>query len=323
MIRAFTAVQPSGNLHIGNYFGAIKNFVKMQDHNDFFCIADLHALTLHQNPKQLKDSILKTAAIYIACGMDVSKTTIFQQSAIPEHGQLSWILGCNTPLGWMNRMIQFKEKSKNKADANLGLYSYPVLMTADILLYRASLVPIGEDQLQHINLANDIAARFNHTYKTDYFPEIQPLMTHNSSRIMSLRDGTKKMSKSDESDYSRINLLDDCDTIALKIKKSKSDSMEGVSYHKISRPECSNLLTIYGALTDTDPEKIAYRDKFSTFKQELTDVLIYTLEPIRNETVRLLQDPKYLYDVLEIGYTKASMVAESNLYDIKQIIGLE
>lgn len=326
--RLFSAVQPTGNLHLGNYLGAIKNYVELQKNYDggLFCIADLHALTVHQNPKELRESILKTVATYIACGIDPQQTQIFQQSAVPQHSELSWILGCNTPLGWMNRMIQFKEKSNSNEKSNLGLYSYPVLMAADILLYKGTCVPVGEDQLQHVNLANDIAQSFNHTYKTEYFPEIIPLLQKDACRIMSLRDGTKKMSKSEESDYSRINLTDDNDTIALKIRKAKSDSfIIGISYDKEYRPECSNLLTIYSGLVDTSPEAAAENLKgndFSSFKSFVADAIIHKITPIREEINKLMTDKELLTFILKRGNKEAREIAKNNIIEIKELVGL-
>jgi tryptophanyl-tRNA synthetase len=251
--RVLSGVQPTGNLHLGNYLGAIRNWVGLQDsHECLFMLADLHAITVPQNPADLTRNTRETAAAYIACGIDPKRSAIFPQSAVTMHAELAWILNCHTPLGWLNRMTQFKEKSgKNKEAAPVGLYAYPVLMAADILGYHATHVPVGEDQKQHLELARDIAGAFNRAYGEEFFPLPEPLIMPTAARIMSLRDGSKKMSKSDPSDYSRITLTDDADAIAKKIRKATSDSIEGVTYDPEGRPEVANLLTIYGALTNS------------------------------------------------------------------------
>lgn len=250
MKRVLSGVQPTGNLHLGNYLGAIRNWVGMQDsYKCLFCVVDMHAITIPQNPDELRQAIRQVTAAYIACGIDPKKSVIFPQSAVSAHAELGWILSCHTPLGWLNRMTQFKEKTgKNRDGASLGLYGYPVLMAADILAYKATHVPVGEDQKQHLELARDIAGAFNRYYCSDYFPLPEPLIMETAARIMSLRDGTKKMSKSDESDYSRVNLTDNADAIALKFRKAKSDSSPTIAYDPENRPEAANLINIYAAL---------------------------------------------------------------------------
>ncbi|MCB2081904.1 MAG: tryptophan--tRNA ligase, partial [Rickettsiales bacterium] len=292
----FSGVQPTGNLHLGNYLGAIRQWVRMQDsHHCIYCIVDLHAITVFQNPEALRESILTTAATYIACGVDPKRSIIFNQSAVPGHSELAWILGCHTPLGWLNRMTQFKEKAgKHRENAVLGLYSYPVLMAADILLYKATHVPVGEDQKQHLELARDIAGAFNRAYNQDVFPLPEPLILGGATRVMSLRDGSKKMSKSDESDFSRIHLTDDADTIRRKIMKAKADmEFDGIYYDAEKRPEISNLLTILAALQDVSVEEA--QKPFANagnkeFKEALADVAVSTLSPISTEIQRLIRD---------------------------------
>src|SRR5580658_3124318 len=255
MNRIFSGVQPTGNLHLGNYLGAIRNWVRLQrDFDCIFCIVDLHALTLPQDPAQLRAQTREVTAAYIAAGIDPDRCIIFNQSTVSGHAELSWLLGCLTPLGWLNRMTQFKEKAgKTRDEAGLGLYAYPVLMAADILLYKATHVPVGEDQKQHLELSRDIAGAFNRQYNVDFFPLPEPQILGEATRVMSLRDGTKKMSKSDESDYSRINLTDDADAIALKIKKAKTDAepLPAALADLQKRPEADNLVTIYAALADS------------------------------------------------------------------------
>lgn len=328
MSRVLSGVQPTGNLHLGNYLGAIKNWVNMQNtHECLFCIVDLHAITVAQDPKELLENTRKTAAAYIACGIDPKGSVIFHQSAVPEHSELAWFLSTITPLGWLNRMTQFKEKAgKHKDLSCLGLYSYPVLMAADILLYKATHVPVGEDQKQHLELTRDIAGAFNRQYNQDFFPLPEPLILGNATRVMSLRDGTKKMSKSEESDYSRINLTDDDDTIRRKIKKAKSDAGEKISYDVEERPEISNLLNIAAASTGVTVADILKQDYAShgsaAFKDGLADIMVDIISPIRKEIEHLSKDTGYLDGLLKSGAEKAREIASENIAQIKKIMGL-
>ncbi len=324
--RVLSGVQPTGNLHLGNYLGAIKNWTLLQDeHECLFCIVDLHAITVFQEPEKLKAATYDTIAAYIACGIDPKKSAIFNQASVKAHCELAWILGTITPLGWLNRMTQFKEKSgKYKENSGLGLYSYPVLMAADILLYHATHVPVGDDQKQHLELTRDIAALFNRTYNKEYFKLPEPLIQKEASRIMSLRDGTKKMSKSDESDYSRINLSDTADDIIRKIRKAKSDIFEGISYDEEKRPEASNLLNIYIAITGQERKKTYAEFEnygFSKFKDTLAEALVEHLSPINNEFRKLQKDRQYLHDLLAKGKEKANFIAETHIKEIKDIVG--
>jgi len=324
--RILSGVQPTGNLHLGNYLGAIRNWVKLQEsHECLFMLADLHAITVPQDPAQLRANVRETAAAYIACGIDPKKSAIFPQSSIAAHSELAWILSCHTPLGWLNRMTQFKEKAgKHKENAVLGLYSYPVLMAADILLYKATHVPVGEDQKQHLELCRDIAGAFNRQYNTEFFPIPEPLILGQGTRVMSLRDGTKKMSKSDESDYSRINLTDDADTIALKFRKAKSDMVEGMSYDEKERPEASNLLTIYAELKGITRDQAVAETadkKFSDFKNMLTDVAVEALSPITRTMRELVASPDYIDQVLASGVAAAKAVADQTMKEIKELVG--
>src|SRR5215469_5286310 len=294
MNRIFSGIQPTGNLHLGNYLGAIRNWVALQhDYDCIFCIVDLHALTQPQDPAELRDSTREVTATYLAAGIDPQRCTIFNQSMVSAHVELAWLLACLTPLGWLNRMTQFKEKAGKKREmAGLGLYAYPVLMAADILVYKATHVPVGEDQKQHLELARDIAGAFNRRYERDFFPLPEPQIFGPATRVMSLRDGTKKMSKSDTSDYSRINMTDDADTVALKIRRAKTDphplpedkkGLEG-------RPEAENLINIYAALSDGTQESVL-RDfggrQFSEFKNALADLTVTKIAPIAEEMRRL------------------------------------
>lgn len=326
MGRVLSGVQPTGNLHLGNYLGAIRHWVTMQEqHECLYCIVDLHAITVPQNPEELKNATLEVAAAYIACGIDPKHSAIFHQSAVPEHTELAWILGCKTPLGWLNRMTQFKEKAGKKKDqASLGLYGYPVLMAADILLYKATHVPVGEDQKQHLELARDIAGAFNREYDQDLIPLPEPLILGETTRVMSLRDGTTKMSKSDTSENSRIHLTDDNDTIARKIKKAKSDMLDGVTYDIDERPEATNLLNIYAALSGEN--LTAVKEKFSSaafsdFKSDLADIAIAHLTPIREKLIELKQNPDYVQSVLEQGAEAARIIAGKNINEIKKTVG--
>ena len=308
----FSGVQPTGNLHLGNYLGAIKNFVELQKKMEcIYCVVDLHAITVFQDPKELKKSMLETTATFIACGLDFKKSIIFNQSSVSEHAELAWILNCVSRIGWMNRMTQFKEKAgKNRENASVGLYVYPNLMAADILLYKATHVPVGDDQKQHLELVRDIAQKFNNDFKSNnFFPIPEPLIQKKLSRVMSLRDGKNKMSKSDESEYSRINLQDTEDEISKKIKKAKTDSQPIPS--KIddlkNRPEALNLINIYSFITDKTLEKtlvsMAGKD-FSILKKELSDALIATICPIGK---KIRESEINVDNVLFRGYTMATM----------------
>lgn len=327
MARVFSGIQPTGNLHLGNYLGAIRNWVAMQQNYEcIYCIVDLHAITVPQNPDDLRKHTREAAATYIACGIDPKQSIIFPQSAVFAHTELAWILNCHTPLGWLNRMTQFKEKAgKERDNAALGLYAYPVLMAADIIAYKATHVPVGEDQKQHIELARDIAGAFNRAYNQEFFPLPEPIIQKEAARIMSLRDGTKKMSKSDESDYSRINLTDDADAIAKKFKKAKSDMLEGITYDVAGRPEASNLLQIYAALTSTTVEKAQAEfasANFSSFKQALADAAVAHLSPITAELRRLNNDTAYIDAVLAEGAQKARAIATPVMQEVRKLIGL-
>ncbi len=324
--RILSGVQPTGNLHLGNYLGAIRNWVNLQSQYDcLFMLADLHAITVPQDADALRDHVRETAAAYIACGIDPKTAAIFPQSAVSAHSELAWILSCHTPLGWLNRMTQFKEKAgKQRDNAVLGLYSYPVLMAADILVYKATHVPVGEDQKQHLELARDIAGAFNRAYNAECFPLPEPVIMGASARVMSLRDGTKKMSKSDESDYSRINLTDDADTIALKFRKAKSDMVEGMSYDEAARPEAANLLSIYAALKGVSREAAVAECaslNFSAFKQQLTDVAVAHLSPITAKMRELMAAPDYIDEVLKRGADTARQEAAATMKQVKALVG--
>lgn len=326
MGRIFSGVQPTGNLHLGNYLGAIRNWVGLQDtHESIYCIVDLHAITLPQDPKALHRSTLETAAAFIACGINPEKSIIYPQSMVQAHTELSWILSCHTPLGWLNRMTQFKEKAGKKRDnAALGLYAYPVLMAADVLAYHTTHVPVGEDQKQHLELARDIAGAFNRAYGEEFFPLVEPVIMDSAARIMSLRDGKKKMSKSDESEYSRINMTDDADAIATKFRKAKSDAIEGISYDVEERPEASNLIQIFAALSDQTIQQVANQyasSNFSTFKQELADLAVEKISPITAEMRRLMDDEASLLGLLRGGAEKADAIATPIMERTKELIG--
>ena len=331
--RVFSGVQPTGSLHLGNYLGAIKNFVNLQ--NDFdclYCIVDLHAITVWQNPEDLRANILDVASAYLACGIDPTKSTIFVQSAVPYHAELSWIFNCISRVGWLNRMTQFKEKAgKNKEKVSSGLYTYPNLMAADILLYLADLVPVGDDQKQHLELTRDIAQKFNNDYSKfggkDFFPIPEPLILEESSRVMSLRDGTKKMSKSETSSMTRIELRDENDLIIKKISKAKTDQFpipESIG-ELDNRPEVKNLLNIFSSLSEEPILNILnnYSGKqFSDFKNDLSDLLINRLSPIRQELIKIDNDEGFLREILNDGTIKAREKSEKNIKEIKKIIGL-
>ena len=318
--KIFSGVQPSGNLHIGNYLGAIKNFVSLQNekgNNCVYCIVDLHAITVKQNPKELKKNIRETLAAFIASGLNEKKSIIFNQSLVPAHSECAWILSCIARVGWLNRMTQFKEKAgKDKEKASIGLYAYPVLMASDILLYDSTHVPVGDDQKQHLELCRDIAQKFNNDFNVDNFLKApEPLIQKQFSRIMSLKDGKKKMSKSDLSDFSRINLSDDKDLIISKIKKAKTDAltMPTIEENLENRPEVENLLGIYSSLTDQKLEiskKEFVGKNFSEFKDRLSDALIEKITPISKEIKKLLNNEKYLDNILFEGSEKADKIAK-------------
>ena len=327
MNRIFSGVQPTGNLHLGNYLGAIKNWVRMQDNFEcIYCIVDLHAITIPQDPAELIANTREVTAGLIAAGIDPERSIIFNQSRIAAHAELAWLLNCFTPLGWLNRMTQFKEKAGKKRDnAVLGLYAYPVLMAADILLYHATHVPVGEDQKQHLELSRDIAGAFNRNYDQDYFPLPEPLILGEATRVMSLRDGRAKMSKSEASENSRINLTDDAEAIQHKIRRAKTDSEPGMSFDPENRPEAANLLGIYAALADENVDAVTARftgKGFAEFKVELAELAVAKLEPIAAEMRRLMASADYIYEVLRKGAERAAGIAEPNLAEIKKIIGL-
>tara|TARA_B100001250_G_scaffold405999_1_gene424355 strand:+ start:2577 stop:3578 length:1002 start_codon:yes stop_codon:yes gene_type:complete len=329
--KIFSGVQPSGNLHLGNYLGAIKSFVELQNEKDsecVYCIVDLHAITVKQNPNELKKNIKETLATFIASGLDPKKSIIFNQSSVSAHSEGAWILSCVARMGWLNRMTQFKEKAgKDKEKASIGLYAYPVLMAADILLYDATHVPVGNDQKQHLELCRDIAQRFNNDFNSPDFLKVpEPLIQKHFSRIMSLKDGTKKMSKSDPSDLSRINLTDEKDEIVNKIKKAKTDtmSMPGSGENLSKRPEIENLLGIYSSLSNQslDNTKKKFSGKnFSEFKENLSELVVEKINPISNEIKRLLDDETYLSNILFEGFQKADKIASKKIKLMKEIIG--
>lgn len=326
--KIISGIQPTQIIHLGNYLGAIKTWLKcINDGYDARAfIADLHAITVFQDPKKLSDSIFSLTATYLACGLDHKKCPIFVQSSIPEHSELGWILGCFTPNGWLNRMTQYKEKSsKYKENSSLGLYGYPVLQAADILLYQVDYVPVGEDQKQHVELTRDIAETFNRQTNSNVFKIPAHLIPKDNARIMSLRDGTKKMSKSDESDYSRVSLIDDADTILRKFKKAKSDSIKEVYYDKEKRPEISNLIGIYSGLSDTsikDVEKKFMSRGTSNLKDELADLVIEAFKPIKSEYEKIIKDKSYIESVLEEGRRSSSAIAKETLDNVKKKVGL-
>ena len=329
--KIFSGVQPTGNLHLGNYIGAIKNFVDLQnnkDNNCIFCVVDLHAITVMQDPIELKNNIRETAAAFIASGIDPKNSIIFNQSLVPAHSEGSWILGCVARMGWLNRMTQFKEKAgKDKEKASVGLYIYPVLMASDILLYDATHVPVGDDQKQHLELCRDIAQKFNNEYKCpDFLKPPEPLIQKHFSRIMSLKDGLKKMSKSEISDLSRINLTDDKDQIINKIKKAKTDPLPmPSSFEEIEkRPEAKNLVGIYSSLTETTLEKNIQEfsgKNFSEFKESLSQVLVDRITPISIEIKKLINEKSYLDQILLEGSQKANKLATEKLKKIHEIVG--
>lgn len=325
----FSGVQPTGEIHIGNYLGAISQFVANQDKYDsIYSIVDLHAITVWQDPKTIQSQIHHVLSVFIASGLDYEKNIIFKQSSVPQHAELAWLLGCTARIGWLNRMTQFKDKAgKNRENASVGLYTYPILMAADILLYRATHVPVGDDQKQHLELARDIAHKFNVDYAVDFFPLPEPVMNKNT-RIMSLRDGTKKMSKSDTSSYSRILMTDTNDDIKNKIKKSKTDSFKMPSDESslVDRPEISNLINIFSAASGqskNDVIKEFSEREISEFKSELTDVLIDLIEPISGEIKRLIIDQSFLNEVLQKGSERAKSISTMNISELHNLMGLK
>jgi tryptophanyl-tRNA synthetase len=326
----FSGVQPTGNLHLGNYLGALKNFVSLQKEMEcIYCVVDLHAITVFQKPIELLNNVLETTASFLATGLDPNKSIIFNQSSVSGHTELAWILNCISRIGWLNRMTQFKDKAgSDKEKASVGLYIYPNLMAADILLYKATHVPVGADQKQHLELSRDIAQKFNNDFRCEnFFPLPEPLISKNISRVMSLRDGIKKMSKSEESNYSRINLRDNADEINKKIKKAKSDS-EPIPDNLKSlekKPEALNLLTIYSELSQSKLEMVVNKmagKEYSFLKTKLAEILIEEIVPIGNEIKKLLDDKSHLKEVLNKGSAKANTIAEKNLKNIRDIVGL-
>ena len=335
--RVFSGVQPTGNLHLGNYLGAIKRFVEMQNsHECIYCVVDMHAITLPHDPMELRKATREVTAAFLAAGIDAKKHIVFNQSQVAAHAELAWVFNCVARMGWLNRMTQFKEKAgKDRENASIGLYAYPTLMAADILVYRATHVPVGEDQKQHLELARDIAHKFNTDFgpriaelglETGYFPQPEPLIAGPAPRVMSLRDGTKKMSKSDPSDYSRLNLTDDADTIATKIRKAKTDPeplpSEGEGLK--GRPEAENLVTIFSALSGRDQASILQEyggGQFSTFKTALADLSVVSLAPIADEMRRYMDDPAMIDAVLADGSARARTIANGVMRDVREILG--
>lgn len=328
--RILSGVQPTGNLHLGNYLGAIKNFVKLQkDYECYFMLADLHSITAFQDPKQLRENIIETAAVFLACGIDPKKNVIFCQSSVAGHSELAWIFNCVARIGWLNRMTQFKEKAgSNKEKASVGLYSYPTLMAADILLYRATHVPVGEDQKQHLELCRDIALKFNNDFNCkDFFTLPEPIITKEVARIMSLKDGTKKMSKSDESEASRINLTDSEEDIIQKIKKAKTDNdlIPDAESKLVDRPEARNLVNIFSILNGSTIEKILKQlsgKNFSELKNKLSDILIKEILPIGEKIKEFKKDTDTIKKILKIGSEKANIESQKTIKEVHKIVGL-
>jgi tryptophanyl-tRNA synthetase len=335
--RVFSGVQPTGNLHLGNYLGAITKFVALQEsHECIYCVVDLHAVTVWQDPEKLRSNIREVTAAFLAAGIDPDKHIVFNQSQVAEHAELAWIFNCVARMGWLSRMTQFKEKAgKDRENASVGLFSYPTLMAADILLYRATHVPVGDDQKQHLELTRDIAAKFNNDFSAQitkyghgesYFPMTEPLIEGPATRVMSLRDGSKKMSKSDPSDLARINLADDADTIAKKIRKAKTDPEplpDTVDALK-SRPEADNLVGIYAALSNSSKADVLAHygnEPFSVFKPALADLAVEKLAPINAEMRRLISEEEHVDAVLRQGAERARSVATETMKEVKEIIG--
>lgn len=328
--RVFSGVQPTGTLHLGNYLGAIKNFVELQDkYNCVYCVVDQHAITVDQDPKELRSNILEVLASFIAAGVDYKKQIIFQQSSVPAHSQLAWVFNCVSRIGWLNRMTQFKDKAgKNRENVSVGLMVYPNLMAADILAYLATHVPVGDDQKQHLELSRDIAQKFNNDFGVEFFPQPEPLIYGSATRVMSLRDGNKKMSKSDPSDFSRILLTDDDDTISAKIRKAKSDS-ELIPSSKDdlqNKPECLNLINILSATTNQSADQVLgnYAGKeYSALKKDLADSLIQVIGPIRGEINNLLNNRDELNMILADGTEKAAAIANPIIEEVYKIVGFK
>ncbi|HEY1613912.1 MAG TPA: tryptophan--tRNA ligase [Rhizomicrobium sp.] len=327
-----SGMQPTNTLHLGNYLGALRNWVKIQHQMPcLYCVVDMHAMTQESgygHPQEMAQATREVTAAYIASGVDPKTAALFNQSQVPEHAELAWIFNCVARLGWLDRMTQFKEKSgKHKERSSVGLYTYPVLMAADILVYRATHVPVGEDQRQHLELARDIAQKFNNDFGVpDFFPQPEPVIVGHATRVMSLRDGTKKMSKSDESDYSRINLTDDADTIAQKIRKARTDPapLPDTAKDLESRPEAQNLINIYAALAEESPDAVVARfagKQFSEFKNGLADLAVARLTPIAGEMRRLLADPAEIDRLLAQGAEKARAIAHPIVRDVKRTVG--
>ena len=328
--RIFSGIQPSGGLTLGNYLGALKRFVEKQDEGieTIYCLVDMHAITVWQDPARLRQQTREAAAGFIAAGIDPARSILFNQSQVTAHVELGWIFNCIARMGWMSRMTQFKDKAgKNSENVSLGLYAYPALMAADIMAYKATHVPVGEDQKQHLELCRDIAIKFNNDYKVDFFPVVEPVIEGSGTRVMSLRDGTNKMSKSDPSDQSRINLTDDADTIAKKIRKAKSDAdplpdtVDGLK----DRPEAKNLINIYAALSDQSPAQVIAQyqgAQFGTFKPALADLAVEKLSPITSEMTRLMKDPAEIDRILGAGAARADAIARPILDQVYDIIGM-
>ena len=329
MKRIFSGVQPTGNLHLGNYLGAIRNWVRLQDEFEdcLFCVVDLHAITVWQEPKDLVANTREVAASMIAAGIDPKRNVIFNQSQVSAHAELAWIFNCVARLGWLDRMTQFKEKAgKDKERASVGLYAYPNLMAADILAYKATHVPVGEDQKQHLELVRDIAQKFNHDYGQEFFPQVEPLIFGTATRVMSLKDGSSKMSKSDSSDNSRINMTDDIDGIARKIKKAKTDPepLPSEAQGLDGRLEAANLVGIYAALADTDVEAVLGEfggQGFGAFKPALADLAVSKLSPVQDEMRRLMDDVAHVDNVLHAGAERANDLAASILEEVQDLVG--
>jgi len=328
MKRIFSGVQPTGNLHLGNYLGAIRNWVQLQrDYESIFCVVDMHAITLWQDPAELKRTTREVTAAYIAAGIDPEECIIFHQSAVPGHAQLAWVFNCVARMGWLNRMTQFKDKAgKHKENASVGLFAYPNLMAADILLYKATHVPVGEDQKQHLELTRDVAQKFNNDFQREVFPITEPLILGAATRVMSLRDGSKKMSKSDTSDFSRINLTDDADLLAQKIRKAKTDPepLPSEAAGLEGRPEAANLVGIYAALSDKTRDQVLAEvggQPFSGFKQSLTELAVSVLGPMNAEMKRLLEHPDEIDAILKRGAERAQAIAGPVLEEVYETVG--
>jgi tryptophanyl-tRNA synthetase len=329
MNRVLSGIQPTSKMHLGNYLGAVRNWVGLQQaFETLYCVVDLHALTLPQIPAELQSQSRELAATLLAVGIDPQRSTLFLQSQVAPHSELAWLFSCLTPISWLSRMTQFKEKAgKQREHAMHGLFAYPVLMAADILVYHATHVPVGEDQKQHLELTREIAGKFNHQYGVEYFPVPKPQIFGAATRVMSLRDGTKKMSKSDSSDYSRINMTDDADTISKKVRKAKTDSspLPATLTELINRPEAENLINIYAALVDQTPEQVLQDlagTQFSVFKARLAEAAVSTLTPIARKIKQFLADPSYVDSVLREGSIKARTIAAQTLADVQKIVGI-